>query len=65
MLLIDFQVTFVGCSPISGHFRHKLLGRCSSKFAVANTGKKGMFVLFEDRQEIRLKVQLKLSYLEK
>ena len=39
MHLINFRVTFV--CPISGHFGRELLRRCSSKFAVAKTGKEG------------------------
>ena len=37
--LINFWVTFLRFSPISGNFGYELLGRCSSYFAVAKTGK--------------------------
>ena len=41
MHLINFWVTFVEFSPISGHFGCKILGTCLSEFVVANTGKEG------------------------
>ena len=41
MHLINFRVTFVRFCPILGHFGRELLGRYSSKFAVAKTGKEG------------------------
>ena len=57
ILQINFRVKFVQFSPISGHFGRELLDqKVSVKVCSSKLWQIGTFVLFEARQEIRLKV---------